>query len=110
MLRCEDCEYFGRDGRGRPRLSCDPCSTIKEPECLAKWQVLRLDDLVRSYQAMLDMYRRLAPLQERMIKHMERELDEADEADQWKQAYDDDANDDEEDVDDDEDDEPGSVR
>lgn len=87
MLRCEDCEYFGRDGRGHPKLRCDPCSTIKEPECLAKWQVLRLDELVRSYQAMLDMYRRLAPLQERMIKHMERELDEAEEADEWKRGY-----------------------
>jgi hypothetical protein len=30
------------------------------------------------------MYRRFAPLQEKMFRHMEREIDDADEADRWK--------------------------
>ncbi len=90
MLRCEDCEYFRRDAAGRAVLTCDPFASIKEPECLQKWQVLRLGDLARSYEAMLDMYRHLAPLQERMFKHMERELDDAEEAESWKLGYEED--------------------
>lgn len=89
MLQCENCEYFSRDGRGRPVLACDPFGAIKEPECLLKWQFLRLDQLHHSYEALLDLHRRLAPLQERMMKHMERELDEADQADTWKRAAED---------------------
>ena len=38
----------------------------------------------QSHEATADMQRRLAPFQEKMIKHMEREIDEADEADRWK--------------------------
>jgi hypothetical protein len=30
------------------------------------------------------MYRKFAPLQEKMFRHMEREIDEADESDRWK--------------------------
>jgi len=96
MLRCEDCEYFDRDSQGKPQLHCDPFSTIKEPQCLAKWQFFKLDSLTRSYEAMLEVYRRMAPLQERMFQHMERELDDADEADQWKLGYDEDNENDEE--------------
>ena len=40
------------------------------------------------------MYRRFAPLQEKLFKHMEREIDDVDEADRWKQN---DEEDDEED-------------
>lgn len=93
MLRCEDCEFFRRGVDGEPRLLCDPFSTIKEPECLMKWQVAQLRVLVRSHQATLDMYRRLAPLQEKMFKHMEREIDEADESDRWKMPDDEDDDD-----------------
>ena len=84
MLQCESCEFFRRRTDGTPQLLCDPFATIKEPECLLKWQLVRLNVLAQSHQATLDMHRRLAPLQEKMFKHMERELDEAEEADQWK--------------------------
>ena len=86
MLQCNGCEFFRLRPDGSPQLLCDPFSTIKEPECLLKWQLVRLNVLTQSHQATLDMYRRLAPLQERMFKHMERELDEAEEGDQWKYA------------------------
>ncbi|MCH7814599.1 MAG: hypothetical protein IID40_11335 [Planctomycetes bacterium] len=83
-------------------LHCDPFSNIKEPECLVKWQLKKLDTMVKAYLSTVEMYRRLAPLQERMFKHMERELDDVDETDAWKFGSGDD--DDEED-----DSDPGGV-
>ena len=84
MLRCQDCEFFRQGLDGSPELTCDPFATIKEPECLAKWQLVQLTVIAKSHQATLDMYQRLAPLQEKMFKHMEREIEDADEADRWK--------------------------
>lgn len=84
MLRCPECEFYSRNPDGSPHLSCDPMSTIKEPECLAKWQLIQLNVIAQSHKATLEMYRRLAPLQEKMFRHMEREIDEADDTDAWK--------------------------
>jgi hypothetical protein len=96
MLQCTDCEHCVRGPEGQLAFTCNPLSTIKEPECLAKWQLLKmdvmtvkLDMMVRAYQATVEMYKRLAPLQEKMFRHMQREIDEADEADSWKLDADD---------------------
>ncbi|MCH8148462.1 MAG: hypothetical protein IH987_10780 [Planctomycetes bacterium] len=94
MLRCEDCEFFSRAPDGSPILACDPFSTVKEPECLAKWQIVQLMSISQSHQATAELHRRLAPFQEKIIKHMEREMDEADDADRWKQSDEDDEDDD----------------
>ncbi len=51
MLRCEDCEFFNRAPDGSPILACDPFSTIKEVECLAKWQVAHLMSISQSHEA-----------------------------------------------------------
>ncbi len=65
---------------------------------MAKWQFIKLDKMVRSYEATLEMYRRLAPMQEKMFRHIEREIDEVDSADEWKTGYqDDDEDEDDED-------------
>ena len=93
MIQCQQCEFFRRDERGAISLACDPFSTIKEPECLAKWQLAKITQLVAAYQATLDYYRKLAPMQEKMFKVMEREIDDISEADQWKVADDEDAED-----------------
>ncbi len=93
MIQCSECEYYRRGLDGSPVLSCDPFSTIKEPECLAKWQLLHVSELAQSHRATLDVHRRLAPLQEKMFRHVEREIDEVEEADSWK--YDPEADDDE---------------
>ncbi|MFQ5495279.1 MAG: hypothetical protein ACE5EX_07835 [Phycisphaerae bacterium] len=93
MFQCSDCEYYRPGPDGARQLTCDPFSNIKEPACLAKWQLVKLDVVMKSHQATLDMYKRLAPLQERMFNHMERELDESEEADSWKYADDDDDDD-----------------
>ena len=98
MIQCTDCEHYGGNLGGKVQLLCDPFSNIKEPECLVKWQLMRLDEMVRAYSATLDMYRRLAPLQERMFRHMERELDDAEEADSWKYDEDYEDNDEEDDA------------
>ncbi len=107
MLRCRDCEFFRTGPDGAPELTCDPFSTVKEPECLLKWQLVQLTIVSRSHQATLDMYRRLAPLQERMFRHMEREINEAEEADRWKLGTD--GEDDGEGEEDEEDDDPFRV-
>jgi len=71
-------------------FKCDPFTNIKEPECIAKWQLIRLDMLLASYQGMLKWYGKMAPLQDKIIQFMQREINELDEADQWKTDDDDD--------------------
>ncbi len=94
MLQCTDCEFFRAGSDGTPQLLCNPFSNIKEPECLLKWKLVQLSLIAKSHQNTLDMYERMAPLQEKMFKHMEREIDEIDESDRWKQDDDDDDDDD----------------
>jgi len=84
MIQCKDCEYFGQDEHGRRTFKCDPFLNIKEPECLMKWQLLRLDLLVTHYQSMLMGQQKMAPLQDKIFKYMKRELDDMEDADRWK--------------------------
>jgi hypothetical protein len=84
MIQCKDCEFFHRSASGEITFACDPFNNVREPECLAKWQLIKINQMVASYQATLDYYRRLAPMQEKMFKVMERELDDINEADRWK--------------------------
>jgi len=102
MIQCKDCEYFNRGPGGQMGFGCDPFGTIKEPECLVKWQLLRTSELVQrverlvaAYEATLSIYKKLEPLQEKMFRHMEREIDEVEEADSWK--YEEDEEDEDED-------------
>jgi len=84
MIQCRECEFFKRDERGRIAFSCDPFGNIKEVECLQKWQLIKINEMVAAYRATLGYYRKLAPMQEKMFKVMERELDDISEADKWK--------------------------
>jgi len=100
MLDCSQCEHFKLDAAGSAQFTCNPFTNVKEPECLTKWQLLKLDasarklddvaarmqTMVEAYQATLAVYRRLAPMQEKMFRHMEREIDEMDESEKWKQG------------------------
>jgi len=100
MIQCEQCEFYATSPSGEPILRCDPFANIKEAHCLTKWQIYRLTKLTEAYEATVELQRRLAPLQEKMMRHLEHEIDEYDESERWKLGYDDD--------DDDEDDEgPG---
>lgn len=94
MLQCKDCEFYRQAPDGSPQLACSPFTNIKEPECLLKWQLVQLGVIAKSHEATLAMYRRLAPLQEKMFRHMEQEIDEHDEADHWKHGEDEDDDDD----------------
>jgi hypothetical protein len=57
---------------------------IKEPECIAKWQLIRLDMLAATYQAMLKFQEKMAPLQDKVLKYMQREIEGMDESERWK--------------------------
>jgi hypothetical protein len=84
MIQCKDCEFCKIDPDGKRSFQCDPFSNIKEPECIMKWQLIRLDMLVASYQGMLNWYGKLAPLQDKIIRYMQREIEELDETERWK--------------------------
>lgn len=97
MLQCSQCEFFARGPGNQLGFRCDPFSTIKEPECLVKWQLIKAGELshqmarmVHAYEATVKMYERLAPLQEKMFRHMEREIEDFDETEKWKYVEDDD--------------------
>ena len=89
MIQCADCEYYEQDSAGRRIFRCDPFTNIKEPECLTKWQLLRLDLLVAHYQKMLSWQEKMGPMQDKLFKYVKRELDDIDEAEQWKLQDDD---------------------
>jgi hypothetical protein len=84
MIQCKDCELCEIGPDNRRTFKCDPFVNIKEPECLAKWQLIRLDMLVATYQGMLKWYEKMAPLQSKIMKYMKRELDEMNETERWK--------------------------
>ena len=88
MIQCKDCEFYDQTPQGAPILRCDPFSNIKEPECLHKWQLIKLNAMVQAHQSVAAMQQRMAPLQEKMIKFMEREMDDVDDADAWKHSHD----------------------
>jgi hypothetical protein len=87
MIQCSQCEYYRRDEQGRISFACDPFSTIKEPECLSKWQLIKTDMMLRAYQSTLAGQRRMAPIQEKLLKMVEREMEDYEESESWK--YDD---------------------
>jgi hypothetical protein len=94
MIQCKDCEFCEISPDGRRSFKCDPFTNVKEPECIAKWQLIRLDMLLASYQGMLQWYGKLAPLQDKLINYMQREINELDDTESWKQDPDEDQNDD----------------
>jgi len=84
MIQCKDCELCQTGPDGRRVFKCDPFTNIKEAECIAKWQLIRLDMLVGSYQQMLKWQEKFAPLQDKLLKFMRREIEDMDESEQWK--------------------------
>jgi len=84
MIQCKDCELCEVGENGQRVFKCDPFSNIKEPTCVAKWQLIRLDMLVASYQGMLKWQGKMAPLQDKIFKYMKRELEDIDESENWK--------------------------
>lgn len=84
MIQCKDCEFCEIGPDGSVQLKCHPFENIREPECLTKWQLLKLDTMVRAYLTTVAHYKKLAPMQEKMMKAMEREIDELEEGEAWK--------------------------
>lgn len=84
MIQCKDCEFFEEEPGGRRLFKCDPFLNIKEPECLAKWQIMRLDMLLANYRGVVVQQQKMAPMQQKIMKYIERELNDLDESDKWK--------------------------
>ena len=90
MIQCSDCELCQRGPDGEMIFLCDPFTNIKEPECLAKWQLLRLNTLIQQHERLQQVYDRLAPMQEKLFNYMEREIDEQEDTESWKRSLDED--------------------
>jgi len=84
MIQCKDCEFCEIAPGNHRTFKCDPFINIKEPECIAKWQLIRLDMLLASYHGMQKWQEKLAPLQDKIFKYMQREIEDIDETDKWK--------------------------
>lgn len=84
MIQCSECEFFEMTSDGKKMLKCDPCANIKEPECLAKLQLFRLDILIASYQSIMASQQKLAPVQDKLLRYVQRELEDMDEGEKWK--------------------------
>ena len=89
MFKCNECEFFERGIGDEILLNCDPFSTVKGPECLARWQLLKLNQLTDYYERTLMHHERVAPMQEKMFEVMEKEIDSMSESDKWKYSDDD---------------------
>ncbi len=96
MIHCQDCEFFHCNEGGEVSFGCDPFRNVKEPHCLMKWQLIKINQMVASYQTTLEYYRKLAPLQEKMFKVMEQEIDDMSESEKWKSSEEDEDEDEEE--------------
>jgi len=94
MIQCKDCEFCEMTPDGRRVFKCDPFVNIKEPECIAKWQLLRLDMLLTTQRGIQNWQEKIAPLQDKIFKYMEREIGEIDESEKWKSDDDSDEQDD----------------
>ncbi|MCK5113173.1 MAG: hypothetical protein KAR11_00225 [Phycisphaerae bacterium] len=90
MIQCSECEFFKRGENGEVGFGCDPFSNVKEPECLVKWQLIKINQMVAGYQATMKYNEKMAPLQEKVFNMMEREIDAIDETEKWKSDDDDD--------------------
>ncbi len=101
MIQCKDCEFYSSSSNGRRIFTCNPFENIKEPECLMKWQLMRLDMLLSTQEALFRNNEKLAPLQDKLIRYVEKEIDDLDDADSWK--YGDEGDDVDEEFEDDED-------
>lgn len=93
MIQCEQCEFFEKSPTGEVVFRCDPFSTIKEPECLQKWQLIKINQMVACYKRTLNYHDQFAPMQEKMFKLMENEINELEESNSWKDVSDDDDDD-----------------
>lgn len=96
MLQCSECEFCEITPQGHKTFKCDPFKNIKEPECLDKWQLIRLDMILVSYRNLLGWYEKMGPMQKKIFKYVQRELNEIDESESWK------IDDEDENIDDDE--------
>jgi hypothetical protein len=84
MIQCKDCELYRQEPDGRRVFLCDPFNNIKELECLEKWQLLRLDMIAATQSNLASAQAQMAPIQDKILKYIKRELEDIDESEKWK--------------------------
>jgi hypothetical protein len=84
MIQCKDCELYRQEPDGRRVFLCDPFNNVKEAECLAKWQLLRLDMIAATQNSLALAQTQMAPIQDKILKYIRRELEDIDESEKWK--------------------------
>ena len=89
MIQCKDCQFCKRSDDGQLIFTCDPFTTIVEPECLTKWQLLRLDGMTAYFRSLQGQQQKMAPMQDKIMRYVQRELDDIDQTDNWKYEEDD---------------------
>ena len=94
MIQCDQCEFFEKSPTGEVIFRCDPFSNIKEPECISKWQLIKTNQMIACYKRTISHQDQIAPLQEKMFKFMENELNDLEQANSWRESLDDDEDDD----------------
>ncbi len=87
-MQCKDCQFSELREDGKRIFTCNPFENIVEPECIAKWQLIKLDQFLEIQAAQLRSQQSMAPMQSRIMKYIERELKDLEDADNWKNPED----------------------
>lgn len=87
-MQCKDCQYSELAANGKRVFTCNPFENIVEPECIAKWQLIKLDQFLEMQAMQLRSQANMAPMQNKIMKYIERELKDLEDADDWKNSYD----------------------
>ncbi|ARN56749.1 hypothetical protein [Sedimentisphaera salicampi] len=84
MIQCKDCKYCKEGANGEMIFLCNPFKYIVEPECLQKWQIMKLNELLSIQTSQARANSKLNDIQDKIIKYVEREIDDMEDADGWK--------------------------
>ena len=68
MLQCRDCEFCQAQPDGELMFTCDPFTNIKEPHCLAKWQLLKINEMLSYQEQVFEMHQRFAPIAGKTVR------------------------------------------
>src|SRR5262249_9056669 len=56
MIQCQNCEHYHAGEGGQVSFTCNPFGNIVEPECLQKWQLLRMTELTQKVDRLVAAY------------------------------------------------------
>ena len=83
-MQCKDCEFSKVTSTGKRIFLCDPFENIVESQCIIKWQLIKIDQLLDAQSRQLRSQVSMAPLQSKIMKYIEREIQDLEDSDDWK--------------------------